>query len=59
MIAILVDSLHAQRAGNLIIKHRHSGAIGNGDAEVSGCKDGVATVLFRWQSSDEAACVGR
>jgi hypothetical protein len=57
MIAILVDSLHAQRAGNLIINHRHSEAIGNGDAEVSGFKDDHDHPP-QMAKHDEAACVG-
>jgi hypothetical protein len=53
MIAKLVNSLHAQRAGNLSINHRHSKAIGYSNAEVSWLEDGVATVLLGGQSSDE------
>jgi hypothetical protein len=47
MIAKLVNSLLAQRAGNLPINHRYSEAVGYGDAEVAWLQDGVATVLLR------------
>src|SRR3954462_14581904 len=57
MIAKLVNSLRAQRAGDLSINHRHSEAIGNGDAEVSGLQDGVSTVLLGREGSDEIARV--
>src|SRR6185312_14264404 len=57
MIAKLVNSLHAQRAGNLSINHMHSEAIGDGDAEVSRLQDGVATIFLGGQSRDEATGV--
>src|SRR4051794_1902981 len=52
MVVKLVNSLHAQRARNLVLNHRHSEPIGNGDAEVSRLQNGVAAILLRWQGSD-------
>jgi hypothetical protein len=53
MIAKLVDSLLAQRAGNFIRDHRHSEAIHDGDAKVSWFQDGIAAILLGGQRGDE------
>jgi hypothetical protein len=53
MIAINIDGLLAQRAGDVLIQHRESEAVSNGGTEDSWLQKGVASILLGRNSSDE------
>ena len=53
VVAINVNGLLAQRAGDLFFQQWKSEAVGHGSAENSWLQEGVTSIFLRWDCSDE------
>jgi len=58
VVAINIDGLHAHRTRDGIFQQRDTKAVGDGDTEVAGTKDGVVPVYLGRHRRDEAPSVG-